>query len=69
MAIDPAQKLAALEAELVIVAKNHTEAKQVIQNCEAKARWLQGGIDACKEILKAEEVVAIEDKKPSKKVS
>jgi len=69
MAIDPAQKLAALEAELVIVAKNHTEAKQVIQNCEAKARWLQGGIDACKDILKAEEVVAIEEEQTVKKTS
>ena len=69
MAIEPAQKLAALEAELVIVAKNHTEAKQVLQNSEAKATCQQGGIDACKDILKAEEVVAIEDKKVSKKAS
>jgi len=55
MAVDPKQKLEALQSELQQVAKNYQEAQQVMQNCEKKIYELQGGIAACQDILKTEE--------------
>jgi len=49
--ITPKQKLAALESEQVQIAKNYNEAKQVMANCERKLLQIQGGIEACKDIL------------------
>ena len=55
MAVDPKQKLEALQSELQQIAKNYQEAQQVVQNCEKKIYELQGGIAACQDILKPEE--------------
>tara|TARA_B100000424_G_scaffold44019_1_gene30096 strand:+ start:102 stop:281 length:180 start_codon:yes stop_codon:yes gene_type:complete len=57
MAVDPKQKLEALQSELQQVAKNYQEAQQVMQNCEKKIYELQGGIAACQDILKEEESI------------
>ena len=55
MAVDPSQKLEALKSELQQVAKNYNEAKEVMNNCERKIIQIQGGIEACQDILKPEE--------------
>jgi peptidoglycan hydrolase CwlO-like protein len=54
MAVDPKQKLEALNSELQQIAKNYTEAKEVMTNCERKILKIQGGIEACEEIIKEE---------------
>ena len=53
--ITPKQKLAALESEQVQIAKNYNEAKQVMLNCERKILQIQGGIEACKDIINQQE--------------
>lgn len=55
--IDPSQKLAALKSELQQIAKNYNEAKEVMNNCERKILQIQGGIEACEEIIKKEETI------------
>tara|TARA_R100000988_G_C3893873_1_gene114143 strand:+ start:407 stop:589 length:183 start_codon:yes stop_codon:yes gene_type:complete len=57
MAVDPKQKLEALKSELQQIAKNYNEAKEVMTNCERKIIQIQGGIEACQDILKPEEPV------------
>jgi len=57
MAVDPQQKLEALQAELQQVSQNYQEAKNVAQNCERKIFELRGGILACEDILKAEDPI------------
>jgi len=54
MAVDPKQKLEALNSELQQIAKNYNEAKEVVNNCERKILQIQGGIAACEEIIKEE---------------
>jgi len=54
MAVDPKQKLAALQSELQQIAKNYNEAKEVMTNCERKILQIQGGIAACEDILSEE---------------
>ena len=51
--LDPKQKKAALESELQQIAKNYQEAKQVMENCERKILQLQGGINACDDLIKS----------------
>tara|TARA_R100001509_G_C4782083_1_gene186762 strand:+ start:478 stop:666 length:189 start_codon:yes stop_codon:yes gene_type:complete len=51
MSITPEQKLAALESEQIKIAQNYNEAKQVMANCERKLLQIQGGIEACKDII------------------
>ena len=55
MSLTPEQKLAALESEQIQIAKNYNEAKQVMVNCERKLLQIQGGIEACKDILSRQE--------------
>ena len=52
MAVDPKQKLEALNSELQQIARNYQEAKQVMENCEKKIHELRGGIAAVEDILK-----------------
>ena len=54
MAVDPKQKLEALNSELQQIAKNYNEAKEVVNNCERKILQIQGGIAACEELIKEE---------------
>ena len=56
--LDPNQKLAALQSELQQIAKNYNEAKEVMTNCERKILQIQGGIEACQELIKSNEEVA-----------
>ena len=58
MAVDPKQKLEALNSELQQIAKNYNEAKEVMTNCERKILQIQGGIEACQELIKSNEEVA-----------
>ena len=51
-------KLEALKSELVMVARNYEEAKNVVINCENKIREIQGGIKAISELIKEREVDA-----------
>ena len=55
MSITPEQKLAALESEQIKIAQSYNEAKQVIANCERKLLQIQGGIEACKDIISQQE--------------
>lgn len=55
MAVDPKQKLDALNAELQQIVNNYKEANQVAENCKQKIFELKGGIAALEEILKPEE--------------
>tara|TARA_R100001443_G_scaffold81924_1_gene88949 strand:- start:25 stop:216 length:192 start_codon:yes stop_codon:yes gene_type:complete len=57
MPLTPEQKLAALESEQIQIAKNYNEAKQVMANCERKLLQIQGGIEACKDIIQQNEEV------------
>ena len=56
--LDPNQKLEALNSELQQIAKNYNEAKEVMTNCERKILQIQGGIEACQELIKSNEEVA-----------
>ncbi len=53
--LNPKQKLAALQAEQQQIAQNYNNAKQVLANCERKLLQLQGGIEACEDLIKAKE--------------
>ena len=55
MSISPEQKLAALESEQIKIAQSYNEAKQVMGNCERKLLQIQGGIEACKDIISQQE--------------
>ena len=55
MAVDPKQKLEALNSELQQIVKNYTQATQVAKNCEQKIFELKGGIAAVEDILMPEE--------------
>ena len=56
MTITPEQKLAALESEQIQIAQSYNEAKQVMVNCERKLLQIQGGIEACKDIISQQEI-------------
>jgi len=55
MAVDPRQKLEALNSELQQVVNNYNQATQVIENCKQKIFELKGGIAAVEDILKTDE--------------
>ena len=55
MAIDPKQKLEALNSELQQVVNNYNQASQVVENCKQKIFELKGAIAAVEDILKPEE--------------
>tara|TARA_R100000231_G_scaffold125675_1_gene96107 strand:+ start:4985 stop:5170 length:186 start_codon:yes stop_codon:yes gene_type:complete len=55
MAVDPKQKLDALNAELQQIVNNYKEANQVAENCKQKIFELKGAIAAVEDILKPEE--------------
>ena len=55
MAVDPKQKLEALNYELQQIVKNYNQATQVAKNCEQKIFELKGGIAAVEDILMPEE--------------
>tara|TARA_R100001510_G_C7522112_1_gene117163 strand:+ start:272 stop:466 length:195 start_codon:yes stop_codon:yes gene_type:complete len=61
MSLTPEQKLAALESEQVQIGKNYNEAKQVMANCERKLLQIQGGIEACKDIISQQNKEVQED--------
>ena len=61
MTLTPKQKLAALESEQIQIAKNYNEAKQVMANCERKLLQIQGGIEACKDIISQQNKEVQED--------
>tara|TARA_R100001509_G_scaffold149656_1_gene108198 strand:+ start:1798 stop:1983 length:186 start_codon:yes stop_codon:yes gene_type:complete len=56
MSISLEQKLAALESEQIKIAQSYNEAKQVMVNCERKLLQIQGGIEACKDIISQQEI-------------
>ena len=51
MAIDPKQKLEALNSELSQVAENYNKATQVVKNSEQRIHELRGGIAALEEVI------------------
>ena len=53
--LDVKQELAALQSEQQQIAKNYQEAKTVMENCERKIHQINGGIEACEDILKPDE--------------
>ena len=55
MAIDPQQKLEALNSELQQVVDNYNKANQVVDNCKQRIFELKGGIAAVEDILKPDE--------------
>ena len=55
MAVDPQQKLEALNSELQQVVNNFNQANQVVENCKQKIFELKGGIAAVEDILKPDE--------------
>ena len=55
MAVDPKQKLEALNSELQQIVTNYNQANQVAENCKQKIFELKGGIAALEEILKPDE--------------
>ena len=55
MAVDPKQKLEALNSELQQIVSNYKEATQVAKNCEQKIFELKGAIAAIEDILKPDE--------------
>ena len=55
MAVDPKQKLDALNAELKQIVDNYNEATKVAENCKQKIFELKGAINAIQDILKPEE--------------
>ena len=61
MTLTPEQKLAALESEQVQIAQSYNEAKQVMANCERKLLQIQGGIEACKDIISQQNKEVQED--------
>ena len=55
MAVDPKQKLEALNSELQQIVNNYNQANQVAENCKQKIFELKGGIAALEEVLKPDE--------------
>ena len=55
MAVDPQQKLDALNAELQQTVNNYNQANQVVENCKQKIFELRGAIAAVEDILKPDE--------------
>ena len=55
MAVDPQQKLEALNSELKQIVDNYNQATQVVENCKQKIFELKGAIAAVEDILKPEE--------------
>jgi exonuclease VII small subunit len=55
MAVDPQQKLDALNAELQQTVNNYNQANQVAENCKQKIFELRGAIAAVEDILKPDE--------------
>ena len=55
MAVDPQQKLEALNSELQQVVNNYNQATQVVETCKQKIFELKGGIAAVEDILKADD--------------
>ena len=55
MAVDPQQKLEALNSELKQIVDNYNQATQVVENCKQKKFELNGAIAAVEDILKPEE--------------
>ena len=58
MAVDPKQKLEALNSELKQIVDNYNQATQVVENCKQKIFELKGAIAAVEDILKSDEEVA-----------
>ena len=57
MAVDPKQKLEALNSELQQVVDNFNKANQVVENCKQRIFELKGAIAAIEDILKPDEPV------------
>ena len=55
MAVDPQQKLEALNSELQQVVNNFNQANQVVETCKQKIFELRGAIAAVEDILKSDE--------------
>jgi exonuclease VII small subunit len=55
MAVDPKQKLEALNSELQQIVNNFNEANKVVENCKQKIFELKGAIAAVEDILKPDE--------------
>tara|TARA_Y100001937_G_scaffold56262_1_gene77375 strand:+ start:1962 stop:2147 length:186 start_codon:yes stop_codon:yes gene_type:complete len=55
MAVDPQQKLEALNTELQQVVNNFNQANQVVENCKQRIFEIKGGIAALEEVLKPDE--------------
>ncbi len=58
MAVDPKQKLEALNSELKQIVDNYNQANQVVENCKQKIFELKGAIAAVEDIVKPDEEVA-----------
>ena len=58
MAVDPKQKLEALNSELKQIVDNYNQATQVVENCKQKIFELKGAIAAVEDIVKPDEEVA-----------
>ena len=54
MAVDPQQKLEALNSELQQIVNNFNEANKVAENCKQRIFELKGAIAAVEDILKPE---------------
>ena len=57
MAVDPKQKLEALNSELQQIVTNYNQANQVAENCKQNIFELKGAIAAIEDILKPDEPV------------
>ena len=55
MAVNPQQKLDALNSELQQVVDNFNKANQVVENCKQRIFELKGAIAAVEDILKPDE--------------
>ena len=55
MAVDPRQKLEALNSELQQVVENYNKATQVAENCKQRIFELKGAVAAVEDILKPDE--------------
>ena len=55
MAVDPQQKLEALNSELQQIVNNYNQATQVVESCKQKIFELRGAIAAVEDILKPDE--------------
>jgi len=55
MAVDPKQKLEALNSELQQVVDNYNKATQVAENCKQRILELTGAVAAVEDILKPAE--------------